>query len=193
MQWRKTGFALCVFAIFGMLYSSREPLLKGVGTWLVVESPLRQAELVVALGGSRERQDKAVELLRQGLAQKLLFAGPDFRPRDYDCVGVGRRGIEPPALAYTTYEEAALVRKVIVDQNIRSAIIVTSPYHSRRTHMIFEHVLSGTDTELIFHSAPNSSFSMDRWWEKHIGRKSVLMEYLGLIYYWPQLQLAQLF
>ena len=171
-------------------YWFREPLLKQLGAWLVVESPLRPADLVVALGGSRERQDRAIELLRQGYAQMVLFTGPDFRSHDYNCIGVAHSGIHPPFVAYTTYEEAMLVKTVLQERGLRSAIVVTSPYHLRRTRMTFERLVGETKAELAFHSSSNGTFSTSRWWKSHYGRKLVLMEYLGLVYYWLQLNLC---
>lgn len=169
----------------GLLAWFREPLLAGMGRWLVVETPLRKADLVVALGGARERQEEAVRLLREGLARWVLFVGSDVRPRDYRCLDVpAERAVPPPVPAYTTYEEAVATRKVVQERGLRSVIVVTSPYHLRRALWTFERMLRGTGVVLLTASAPNRAFIMETWWKNHVGRKQVAMEYLGLVYYW---------
>lgn len=117
------------------------------------------------------------------------FRRAGFSEPRLSCLAIAHQGIEPPFAAYTTYEEALLVRKVLEDRRLRSVIVVTSSYHLRRTRMIFDHMLSGTKTDVMFSAAGNSAFSLDRWWKSHFGRKLILMEYLGLMYYWLQLKL----
>src|SRR5207247_8705598 len=80
-----------------LLAGFREPLLAGMGRWLVAETPLQKADLVVALGGGQERQEEAARLLKQGLAQGVLFVGSNTWPRDYRCLDVPVVGaVRPP-------------------------------------------------------------------------------------------------
>jgi uncharacterized SAM-binding protein YcdF (DUF218 family) len=175
------GLALVV-----ALIAVREPLLAGMGRWLVVESELQSpAGLVVALGGDRTRELVAASLLRRGVAERILFSGADVRAEDYACRGVPPdRALPPLTEATTTYEEAQAVRKVMQARGLRSAIIVTSSHHLRRARWSFERVFRGTGISLGFSSAPYEAFPIGQWWKSHIGRKLVLTEYLGLAYYW---------
>lgn len=141
----------------------------------------------MALDGSRERQEKAVDLLRQGSARRIMFTGPDFRPHDYACLGVKKEGIDPPFIAYRTYEEALVTKKVMEQKGFQSAIIITSPYHLRRTRLIFTRVFADKGIRLMFYPSGNSAFEMNAWWKSYYGRKVVIIEYLGLIYYWVTL------
>jgi vancomycin permeability regulator SanA len=154
-----------------------------MGEWLVVETSLQKADLIVALGGSKERQEKAVDLLKQGFAHHVLFTGPDFRLHDYACLGITRQGIEPPMVAYRTYEEALVTKRVLDQKGFRSAIIVTSPYHLRRTRLIFTQVFADKKSQMMFYPSANNAFSMNNWWKNHYGRKAIFFEYLGLAYY----------
>lgn len=160
-----------------------EPLFIRIGQLLEVEKPLEAADLVVALGGSRERQDQALKLLRQGFAKRILFTGPDFRPGDYDCLGINGDGIEPPMDAYTTHGEALATKRVVEEGAFRSAIIVSSPYHLRRVRLIFKRVFAETGIKLAFYPSRNRAFNMHNWWKSHYGRKVVITELIGLIYY----------
>ena len=171
--------------VIGLLVWFREPLLVSVGRWLEVQSPLQEADLVVALGGDRVRQDVAVRLLREGVARWVLFVGSDVRQQDYHCLDVpAERTVLPPVPADTTLEEAMVTRTVVQERGLRSILIVTSPYHLRRALLIFERVFAGTGVVLYFSSAPSRFYSTDSWWKTHVGRKAVLWEYLALLYYW---------
>lgn len=171
--------------VVGLLAWFREPLLVGMGRWLVVETPVREADLVVALGGDRARQEEAVRLLQQGLGRWVLFVGSDVRPRDYHCLGVpADRAVPSPGPAYTTYEEAVATRKVAEERGVKSILVMTSPYHLRRARLTFERVFRGTGVRVGVVSALDPAFAPERWWRSHIGRKVVLVEYLGLVYYW---------
>jgi len=161
-----------------------ESLLVSLGRWLVVETPLREVDLVVALGGDRGRQVMAVKLLQQGLAHRVLFTGADVQPDDYQCLGVPvGQAMALPVLAYTTYEEAVAIRQIVQVHGLGSVLIVTSSYHARRAYWLFEWVFRDTGAELFIASVPNRAFTMDTWWKSHVGRKQVLMEYMGMAYY----------
>jgi uncharacterized SAM-binding protein YcdF (DUF218 family) len=169
-----------------------ELLLFSLGRWLVAETPLREVDLIVALGGGRERQRTAVQLLQQGLARQVLFTGADVQPDDYQCLGVPvGQAMALQVLAYTTYEEAVAIRQIVQAHGLGSVLIVTSSYHTRRAYWLFEWVFRGIGVELLIASVPdNKAFTMDTWWKSHIGRKQVLMEYMGLAYYGLKLRMS---
>jgi uncharacterized SAM-binding protein YcdF (DUF218 family) len=105
--------------------------------------------------------------------------------RDYGCLGVPpERALPPPGPAYTTYEEAVATRKVLEERGLKSVLIVTSPYHLRRARWTFRPVLRDLGVAVGTASAPDASFSIERWWTRHVGRKAVVTEYVGLLYYW---------
>lgn len=186
-KWKRPFVLLAagLILLVGVLIGFRGAILVGMGRWLVVETPVREADLVVALGGDRERQEEAVRLLRQGLARWVLFVGSDVRLRDYRCLGVPEdQALVPPGPAYTTYEEAVATRKVVEERGLKSVLIVTSRYHLRRARWTFDRVLRDLDVAVATAPAPDASFSIDRWWTRHVGRKAVVTEYLGLLYYW---------
>ncbi len=173
------------FTLVGSLYWFRIPILTDMGKYLIVTTPLEKADLIVALGGDKERRRDAVDLLRKGLAPKIMFTGYDVEGRDYQCEGVSEEEtLLPPMPSYTTYDDALVVLKATEENKFRSIIIVTSPYHLRRAGFIFHKVFKGKDINLMFYASRNRAFPMDRWWSSYIGRKLVLKEYLGLVYYW---------
>src|SRR3989442_13949042 len=166
-RWKWPWVVFVVILLF--LGASRlgvwEPLLVSLGRWLVVETPLREADLIVALGGDRGRQVMAVKLLQQGLARQVLFTGADVQPKDYQCLGVPvGQAMALLVLASTTYEEAVAVRQIVQAHSLGSLLIVTSSYHARRAYWTFERVFRGTGVELRIASVPPRGFTMDAWW-----------------------------
>jgi uncharacterized SAM-binding protein YcdF (DUF218 family) len=133
----------------------------------------------------------AVRFLQQGLAHQVLFTGADVQPNDYQCLGVPvGQAMALPVLAYSTYEEAVAIRHIVQGRSLGSVLIVTSSYHTRRAYWTFERVFRGIGVDLLIVSVPPRGFTMDAWWKSHIGRKPVLIEYLGLAYYWLKLSMS---
>lgn len=159
-------------------------LLPGIGRWLVVERPLRQADLVVALGGDRERQKEAVRLFQEGQAQWILFVGPEVYRDDYTGLGVPpENSIYPLGSTYSIYEEAVVTHSIVQQQKIRSILLVTYPHNMRLALLVFEKVLKGNKVDVIVAAAPFNAFSIDEWWKSGEGWKVVFMEYAGLFFY----------
>jgi uncharacterized SAM-binding protein YcdF (DUF218 family) len=163
------------------------PVLPRIGEWLEVSTPIEPVDVVVALGGDRRRQAEAARLARQGLAPHVLFTGSDVEERDYECEGVPREmaaGLATPS--YTTWEEAAAVRDVMKKNGWKSVMIVTSPFHSRRAVWTFRRTLSGSGAKVLYAPASYGGFRLAEWWKSHMGRKCVVTEYAGLVYYWAR-------
>jgi uncharacterized SAM-binding protein YcdF (DUF218 family) len=161
------------------------PALSKMGNWLVVRTPVEHVDLIIALGGDRLRQEKAVELYRQGIARFILFTGADSRERDYGCLGLPPEATLPIAPAvFTTGGEADAVRGAVEQKKIRSILIVTSPYHSRRALGIFRRAFRGRGVEIEIATCDYPAFLLQPWWKSHMGQKTVLTEYFGLAYYW---------
>jgi uncharacterized SAM-binding protein YcdF (DUF218 family) len=182
-KWISTVLVIILLAFVPLAWL-REPLLTRIGQWLAIERPVEQADLVVALGGDRRRQEEAVRLLHQGLARWILFLGADVRTSDYHCLDVPANRILDPAIpSYTTFDEAMTARTVAQQRGFKSILIVTSLYHERRALWVFKKVFRGSAVGLQVTASPEN-FSLRTWWKSYIGRKMVLFEYLGLTYYW---------
>lgn len=178
--------ALAAALLFpSLLIAVHRPLLGRMGAWLAVTTPVHSGDLVVALGGDRGRQETAAAVFNRGLASYVLFVGADARERDYGRLGLSADRCLPLApAAYTTGEEAAATRAVARARQFRSVMIVTSPYHSRRTLWIFRRAVRDSGVEVLISQSPNPAFRMDSWWRSHVGRKVVIGELIGIGYYW---------
>ena len=174
-----------LLAIALLLTPAGDVVFAKMGKWLVVETPVARVDLIVALGGDRLRQERAVELLRRGIGRHILFTGADARERDYGCLGVPADAALPIAPAvYTTSREAEVVRDAVEKSRFRSILIVTSTYHSRRAFGAFRRAFRGRDVDIELATCDDPAFLSRPWWKSHMGQKTVLTEYAGLAYYW---------
>ena len=173
---------------------------------LIIQAPLAHADAIVVLGGSanyRERAREAARLLQEGRAPIILLTNdnlrgpwssieqknPFFYERSFDEIenaGVPADKIEVLMQPVNhTHEEAELVRRYALDHGIRSVLIVTSAYHSRRALWTFSRVFRDTDiiVGLIPASPGDETPRPATWWLTARGWKLVPTEYVKMIYY----------
>ena len=99
-------------------------------------------------------------------------------------------GIDPDKIVLlsskvgSTYDEAVVLRHYAEHSHIRSILLITSPYHSRRALWIFRRVL-GEDVRVAIDSRPPGNHTPDRkwWWLTARGWHYVGLEYLKFAYY----------
>src|ERR1700677_3915858 len=124
-------------------------------TFLCVDSgPVRADVIIVLGGGSHERPIRAAELFDQQAAPRILISGAgDYYINRHILITNGipsaKMGVEDQSR--TTRENAEFSYKMLQAENVHSAIIVTSWYHSRRALKTFGHFATGTN----FYSRPS--------------------------------------
>lgn len=155
---------------------------------LLVNDRLEEADVVVALAGGSERAVHAAELYQDGLAPRMIMSGCGSSALQMAKLatdrGVDQGDIIIEGEAESTYENALFSREIMLAENFRSAIIVTSPYHTRRTKLVFGRVFKNTGIELFYSAAPGSGFNVDGRCSGEHDRRLVRREYLKLVYYW---------
>jgi uncharacterized SAM-binding protein YcdF (DUF218 family) len=175
---------------------------------LIVVNDLSHADAMVVLSGSSayvERTHRAAQLFREGRAPKIILTNdsqqsgwsnelqrnPLFIERAAGELtgagGVPEAEIEILEQAVSsTYEEALLVRRHAETHGLRSILIVTSAYHSRRALWTFRKVFEGSGITVgLTIVMPGEQMPPPATWWLHVrGWKAVAGEYLKLIYYW---------
>ena len=174
---------------------------------LVVSADLPKADAIVVLSGSStyiERTHKAAELYNQGRAPLVVLTddntqggwssaqqrNPYFVERAREELvkqGVPTAQIKvAPGVAAGTREEALIIRDYVTAQGLRSVLVVTSAYHSRRALRSLRQTLAGTGATLGIATAPLGWQTPEPafWWLHYEGWRSVAGEYVKLIYYW---------
>lgn len=162
-------------------------LLVGIGHWLEVTDPLKKADAIVAISGDTgARADTAIALWKQGYAPLLIFSGGSSDPasvasaelmkRTAVAAGVPANAILVEGESATTEENAQLVAELMRSRSLRSAILVTSPYHQRRAAMLFEREFSRGSLSLVNHPAADPVWDPNLWWTSDPSRKLTLVE-----------------
>ena len=182
-------FAKLSAGIFSILAMSAF-LARPATRWLIQSSEPRPSDLIVVLaGGAGERLVTGLQLYRAGLASRILitdgFGYPDLGMRYLRAGGVPERSLRQPLMpSESTYEDALAVRQVVVKDNIRSILVVTSPYHCRRTRLIFDRVLGDLGTDVTVTASVTLYMDMDTWWRTRQGWITVPGEFPKLIWSW---------
>jgi uncharacterized SAM-binding protein YcdF (DUF218 family) len=85
-----------------------------------------------------------------------------------------------------TEQEVEEVTREMRQHRKSSAIIVTSPQHTRRVRALWRKLAAG-DAKLIVRAAPEDGFDSDHWWRNTRDALSVMREMLGLMNVWAGL------
>ena len=175
------------------LYLARRPILRFMGETLIVEDELSKADVIMVLSDDNfyaDRATRAAELFREGKAPVVVASGRRLRPNagiaelmEHDLI---ERGVPKDKIvrfahdADSTLEEAEELARLAKVRKWRSAIVVTSNYHTRRARYIFRRVFpQGMDLRIA--SARDGDFDSQRWWEKRKSIKELTREFAGMV------------
>lgn len=151
---------------------------------LTVDSgPVKADALVVLGGGTSSRPERAAELFKQGAAPRVICSGLgdcNYNQRVLVNAGVPASATQVEGKSRNTHENAEFTIALMRATHLKSAIIVTSWYHSRRALRCFEHAAP----DLKFYSRPSYSGYVRADWRFSGVRSHVKSEYLKLLGYW---------
>lgn len=174
---------------------------------LIVRAELEQADAIVILSGGYlylERTQRAIELFQQGHAPKIIVTtdgtkGPwsdekqrnpkysELEMEELQRAGIPMESVELiPRPIWTTYAEAKVMRDYAQTHGLRSVLIVTSAYHSRRALWVWRQVFAESGIKIGIDYAPTglqSPTPVGWWWQSH-GWQTVAGEYPKFVYYW---------
>ena len=166
-----------------------------LGSWLAVEDPLERVDAIVAISGDTgARADTAITLWKAGWAPIIVFSGAAIDPESVSSAEIMRRealrqGVPENAVlvegaSTTTEENAAEVAKLMTGRKLRSAILVTSPYHQRRAAYEFHRAFDPRGLVFRNHPASDPEWNAFLWWRQEPVRSRTLLELvkLGAVY-----------
>ena len=174
---------------------------------LIVKSDLTRADAIVVMSGSStyvERADRAAQLYREGRAPLILLTNDHLisgwdkvqerNPFFYELAAreLQKRGVPPEKIqiindsGYGTYEESLGVREYATEHKIKSLLVVTSSYHTRRAFWSMRLACEGSGIELCVDSPPPGWQTPTEWswWRHRWGWRVVAGEYGKMLYYW---------
>ncbi|MBI3983717.1 YdcF family protein [Candidatus Microgenomates bacterium] len=168
-------------------------LLVGAGFYVSPESELARADaIVVVSGGDTGARAKAgIKLFQAGWAPQLIFSGAAEDPESPSNAEVMKsialsQGIPPDVViaetrSRTTRQNAEEVSVLLEALNYESIILVTSPYHQRRTMLEFQDRL-GQEFAIINHPAPDPNWDRRWWWITPVGWYLTVSEYGKILF-----------
>lgn len=197
--------ALALGLLYAALHSNQEAPSRALGAFLDNRQPPRPADIIYVLGGDYlTRVPYAASLLQEGYGPLIVipredmpspgqpgpFAQEHFTDASLRILaehGVSRAAMmelrTPGGVSSTSSEIRALARLVAALGNVRSVLIVTSPYHCRRVSYTAARMLPG-EVDVQVAAAELPRWNLQNWWLDPVGRSTVREEYLKLIYYW---------
>ncbi|MDP2767845.1 MAG: YdcF family protein [Candidatus Methanoperedens sp.] len=191
--WKKialTAILILITALAAYFY-----LLPGMASFLIVETNLQHSDVIIILGGDKERVQYGVKLYMANYSDKIIVTGgmlniphinttwAELEKEEAIDMGVPQDDIFLVDNSNTTYEDAQFSREIMLQNNFSSAIVVSSPYHMRRAAWIFGKVFKDDSIKLFYSPVDNSWFKPDKWWTD--GRKMhvIMDEYAKFVYY----------
>lgn len=179
---------LLIVATVILGYHWRGQWLPLIGAMLDVPPELRPADVIIVLGGGDgDREDYGTRLYRQGLAPHVISTGAplgsDAAAQELIQRGVPRQAIVLANGTQNTHDDALRSRQLMEDHGWHTALLVTDPYHMRRSLWTFRTVFQGTALQIWPAPVDSGWFDARHWWQSEAGFLSVNEEYLKLIYY----------
>lgn len=180
--------------------------------WLIVSdvaegsTSINRIELIVVLAGAiayEERCAQAAEIWHERPMARIVLTNDGVRSgwvsaqqrnplfierarQALERAGVPRQKIEElPQTVAGTYQEAVLLRDFTAARGVRSIIVVTSPYHTRRARWILRRVFEGSGVEVAVAAAsPDATTPRPAtWFLSGRGWRDVAGEYAKFLFY----------
>jgi uncharacterized SAM-binding protein YcdF (DUF218 family) len=174
---------------------------------LIVRAEISSADALVVLSGSNtylERTNWAARLYSEGRAPFIILTNDNVSGgwsvaeqrnplfAELAAEELRRKGVPAEKIetiletASGTYEEALRLREYSVAHGLRSILVVTSAYHSRRALWTLRRVFEGSGI-VIGLDTPGTGIQTPApatWWWHPSGWRIVPGEYVKMIYYW---------
>jgi uncharacterized SAM-binding protein YcdF (DUF218 family) len=177
----------------------------GAARGLVARAEVERADALVVLSGSaayRERAAEAARLYVEGRAPVVLLSDDGVQggwseaeqrnPRFVELAAaeLARGGVPGESVQVlggrpaNTHDEAEAVRAYAAERGLRSLLVVTSAYHSRRALWTWRRVFEGSGVRVGLEPAEGARApGAWSWWLSVAGWRQVAGEYVKMIYY----------
>ncbi len=172
--------------------------LIGAGSYLIVGDRVKPVDAIVVLSGDEgDRVEEAIKWYEKGYGKYFVVTKTHT-----EDIGEGQTyseklmriaidaGVPADSMFVTagesssTIEEAMAVKVVANQRNITSILVITAPYHTRRTQIIFNREFKDTDIRVLVHPVEDSWYKPLTWYLSSQGWRQTLAEYVSLILIW---------
>jgi hypothetical protein len=203
-KWIWGSICLFVFITTFFVFIFRETILLNAGNFMAPVSDDYKADVAILEGAefiSAGEITSGVDLLSSGKVKRIVIVLQDIAPahRPYGINGnypdiVGQK-LKNLGLSETefkviivhiglpvTLREAEQVLNALSKENIKSAILLSPGFHTRRSYLAYQHV--GMPLHIkIFPSASFTNYQINNWWVQENGVRDFTAEFFKLGYY----------
>jgi uncharacterized SAM-binding protein YcdF (DUF218 family) len=189
---------LCALVLTLLLF--RVQILTRLARFWIVNDPLPKADAILVVGGRVDlRPFAAAQLYREGRAPLVLVAQPEmprtarmgFAVPEFSIArsvlikeGVPGEAIRMVGTNLTsTVGEALALRAWLTNAPIRSVLIPTDPFNTRRVRRIFNQTLQGTGVQASVAAIEMQRYRADNWWKTEEGAKDFVSEAAKFVHY----------
>ena len=192
-------------AILILVLLAGAALFPFAGRYLVYEDSLEKADAIVVLAGANvERWLEGVDLYHEGWAPRIVLSPGIIEDAQMQLRRMGIRYLSdaerardtmvqmkvPPAAVDilpgsldNTADEAAAVHELAARNGWHRLIVVTSKYHTRRSHFAFAREFEGTDVHILLRASRYDGAKPQRWWKSRGDFRYVTSELQKLMAY----------
>ncbi len=198
-KWRGKLFAFVFVVLIVFLF--RFKILGWMGGFLISEDQPQKVELAVVLGGNAQtRAERAAELYSAGWVQRFVCTGAHHNEiaEYYDVpdseakltagflinFGVSEDKVRSMDVGTSTREEYHAILKLCQEEGIKSIMLISDRFHTRRVRQVFEDGLENIGVRVIVCGASHDQYDECRYWEAERGLIMVFEEYVKMVYYW---------
>ena len=203
IKWIWKGIFLFLLLTLILIFSFREAILMHAGRFMAPQGDYI-ADVAILEGNSfidRSLVMTGVNLLSSGKVKRLILVlhsiAPAGRPFafDEDYPGIVRGKIKDIGLKESDFKiivthihhpitltEAKGVMGNISKENIKSAILLSEGFHTRRSYLVYQYVCNPSQIK-ISPSAFFNSYKLDHWWLQESGFRDFALELMKLVYY----------
>jgi hypothetical protein len=202
-KWIWGGICLFVFITTIFVFIFRESILLKAGCFMAPTGDYK-ADVAILEGAefiSAGAITSGMDLLSSGKVKRIVIVLQNIAPtgRPYGINGnypdIVKQKIKNFGLKETefkvlvvhighpvTLREAEQVLNALSKENIKSAILVSPGFHTRRSYLAYQHV--GMPLQIkIFPSASFTNYQLNNWWSQESGFRDFTAELLKLGYY----------
>ena len=197
-RWVQFLVIVSIFLFLAIVF--RNSILRGMGNFLIKEDAIEKCDAIVVLSGNAmDRATEAALLYKQGIAKQIICTGGnqtgDFqvmhlkeKESDISKFRLLEMGIPDSVITVihqgtSTLEEGQVMLDYCKTHQLKSCLIVSSKFHTRRINFVFDKKFKNTTVKFLVHGAPPLNYELERWWNGEDGLLAVYDEYVKLVYY----------
>jgi hypothetical protein len=202
-KWIWGGICLFVFIITIFVFIFRETILLKAGSFMAPAGDYK-ADVAILEGDEfipTGAMTSGMDLLLSGKVKRIVIVlqniAPAHRPyginENYPDIvkqklkNLGLKEMEFKVIVVSTrhpvtLKEAEVVLEALSKENIKSAILLSPGFHTRRSYLAYQYV--GIPLQIkIFPSACFTEYQLNNWWVQEPGVRDFAVELLKLCYY----------